>query len=410
MTAVFFTLQAALLLVASWFAFYKKDNARAALCGLLLVKTNIIWALLSGSFSGMPAAVFSYCGALTAGAFINAYAFKRGSAVKPQRRHYAAVLAAVLLLLFLSGCSGKKVMPAVYSELQLKFVPARMAVTEKGEVYIGAERESNVYLYDIKNGKKLKVVQAGYAPGEILLKNNKVYIANEKNASVTVYDTVSDTAVSMDSGGDYPGALALNAEKNLLYVANTGSSNVAILDLNTRAIKKRIITGKWPSDLYLSPDNKYLYVSCKYTNVVQLIDAEREQFLFTKIETGVSPVQLIPLDKRFIAIINEWEYVFNQQSAVLIFDTKDYNIETSIRVDGGVFHGVLSKSKHYMYISVPLKDRVIFVDMKKKQVIHTMDFKDAAPRWLALSKDGTELYVGAPNLKKVIIIKVNSLL
>jgi DNA-binding beta-propeller fold protein YncE len=410
MIIVFFTFQAALLLLSAFFTFYKHDHARAALGGVLIVKTNIIWALLEPGLLAVPAVLFSYCGAMTILAFINTVIHKPVDSVNPGKRFYAAMLAALLLVLLFGGCAGQKAAPIVSSELDLKFVPGRLAVADKGEIYISAERERNVYLYGIKSGKKIRTIPAGYAPGEILVKNKKVYIANEKNASITVYDPVSDTAESMDCGGEYPGALALNAEKNLLYVANTGSSNVAIVDLKARSVRKKIVTGRWPSDLYLSPDNKYLYVSCKYTNTVQLIDAEKEQFLFTKIETGVSPVQLIPLDKRFIAIINEWEYVFNQQSAVLIFDTKDYNIETSIRVDGGIFHGVLSKSKNYMYISVPLKDKVIFVDMKKKQVVHSMEFKDAAPRWMALSKDGGELYVAAPNLKKILVISVKDLL
>jgi YVTN family beta-propeller protein len=401
----------ALLSASAYFMFACNDRARASLSGLLALKACALWLVASGGLGGAPAVAACFLGGLAVlSLLLPAFTASAGT-YGGAKTVLAAFTAALLLIFAFGGCGSKPaLMPAVAYELPLKFMPGRLAAAGGGEIYISAEREKNVYQYSVKTGKKIKSIPCGYGPGEILVKNGRVYVANEKGASVTVYDPVSDTAETFDCGGEYPGALALNAEKNLLYVANTGSSNVAVIDLKARAVKNRIITGRWPSDLYLSQDNKVLYVACKYTNTVQMIDAEKEEFLFTRIETGVSPVQLISLDKRYMAIINEWEYAFNQQSAILVFDKKDYDVESSIRVDGGIFNGALSKSRKYLFISEPQKDRVVFVDVRKKQAVHSMEFKDCAPRWLALSKDGRELYISAPGTKKVITVAVNGFL
>lgn len=410
MTAVVFGLQLAFAFCAAYFMFHKKEPGASVLPALLLVKANIIFIVLTGDISSAPVILASCAGMAAVFALVNLFLNRNGGGAG-RGRDYAVLIIMAGFALFLSGCgAGPKNFPAVEKEIDLKFVPSRVMAGAQGEVYVGTERDRQVYLYGIKDGKRLKTIDAGYKPVEIIESRGKIYIADEKSACVTVYSEVSGTSQNIDSGGEYPSALAVNTEKNLLYVANTGSGNVAIIDLNSGQAVKKLLTGKWPSDLYLTPDNRYLYVSCKYTNTLQLIDAENEEPLFTKIQTGVSPVQIIPIGRHRLAIVNEWEYAFNEQSAVLIFNMKNYSIESSIRTDGGIFNGVLSRTKRYLYISAPLKDEVLFVDLEKKQVVYSITLKDETPRWLDISKDGRKLYAACSNSKKLAVIAVNDFL
>lgn len=70
---------------------------------------------------------------------------------------------------------------------------------------------------------------------------------------------------------------------------------------------------------------------------------------------------------------------------------------------------MLSKSKKYLFISVPLKDRVVFMDIKKRCRVHKLIFKDDIPKYLALSKDGSTLYVSAQQSKKLYVVSLNDL-
>ena len=247
-------------------------------------------------------------------------------------------------------------------------------------------------------------------PVDIIKAGHKLYIANKRSNNITVYNTITDESYNINTRGIHPSAVSYNRVKDVLYAANMGSSNVAVIDMKQNKVTEKIPTGKWPSDLYLTPDNKYLYVSCQYTNTVELIDAMKQKHLFTKIDTGISPVRLVPLNKRHIAIINEWEYAFNHQSTIIIFDTDEYTLKTSIRVDGGIYDGMLSKSKKYLYVSVPLKDKLLFIDIKKRQKVYEMNFENDTPKWIDLSADGKTLYITGQHTKKLIMLEVNDLL
>jgi hypothetical protein len=122
------------------------------------------------------------------------------------------------------------------------------------------------------------------------------------------------------------------------------------------------------------------------------------------VQTGISPTKILPLNNKELAILNEWEYVFNLKSTIIIFDMYNYKINDSIKVDGGIFDGTLSKSKKYIYVSVPAKDKILFVNIKSKQKVHELNLEDDIPRYLAISEDGKQLFISAQNSKKLIII------
>ncbi|MCX8093367.1 MAG: beta-propeller fold lactonase family protein [Candidatus Goldbacteria bacterium] len=326
-------------------------------------------------------------------------------------KEFFLILIIIISIFIFSGCKTKeKIMPQIEKNLKLTFIPTDIAVTDGGKILIGSERENKIYIVDMVSGKTKKVINSGINPVEILIKNNFVYSANKTSSNVTIYNLLNGETINLPSGGQHPSALEFNAIKKVLYVANIGSSNISIIDIDKKEIKDKISTEKWPADILLTKNNKFLYVACKYTNVIQLLDAEKGRCLFTKIDAGVSPAQLIELDKFNIAIINEWEYSFNQQSTINVFDTRDYKLKYNILVDGGIFRGVLSKSKKYLYITVPLKDKIIFVDIKKKKKIFEITKKESGPRFINISPDGNYIFISCQTSKEVTVIRVNDLL
>jgi YVTN family beta-propeller protein len=331
--------------------------------------------------------------------------------VKRNYKEYALFLFVIVFVFLFSGCSREiSKPPQIEINYKLNFIPSDVCVLNNEKIFVGAEREKKIAIVNLTTGKINKIINSGANPVDILVKGNYVYSANKSSSDVTIHNLLNNETINVQSGGQNPSALALNDAKKLLYVANTGSSNVSVIDIPGKKIKSRIYTEKWPSDILITKDYKYLYVPCKYTNVIQLIDAEKERCLFTKIDAGISPAQLLKLNNRHIAIINEWEYSFNQQSTINVFDTKDYAIKYNIRVDGGIFRGALSRSKKYIYLTVPSKDKIIFVDVKKRSKIFEIVKKDTAPKYIAVSPDGTDVFVSCQTSKEILRIKVNDLL
>ncbi|MBP7792895.1 MAG: beta-propeller fold lactonase family protein [Candidatus Goldbacteria bacterium] len=393
----------AFFMLLAGYCFFMKNNYRTFI--LLLFKMLVLCFLLN-----VKEPVYIVC-LFFAFCIVYVLVLMPVKIVKRNRKEYVLFLLAIVFVFLFSGCSKKiSKPPQIEINYKLNFIPSDVCVLNNEKILVGAEREKKIAIVNLNTGKINKIINSGANPVDILVKGNYVYSANKSSSDVTIHNLSDNETTNIPSGGQNPSALALNGEKKLLYVANTGSSNISIIDIQGKRIKSKINTEKWPADILITNDNKYLYVPCKYTNVIQLIDAEKERCLFTKIDAGISPAQLLKLNKRQIAIINEWEYSFNQQSTINVFDTKDYAIKYNIRVDGGIFRGALSRSKKYLYLTVPAKDKIIFVDVKKRSKIFEITKKDTAPKYIAVSPDGTDVFVSCQTSKEILRIKVNDLL
>jgi DNA-binding beta-propeller fold protein YncE len=413
MNRIFFIIALVFFLFAAYSYFIIKNKKHGSIAVILAVKTIFLWAILLGGPKEILPSLLPLAGIMfvlaAAGIIMN-----RDAEHEPDRTRYILTVVMIfLLMIFGAGCSGngpKK--PEITGELKLNYVPSAMAAPEKEELYVSSERGNMITVYDMRLLSKKRTIAAGYMPVDILFSGGAMYTANKSSNTVTIYNMAAGTSRNVNSGGAYPSSVAVDMQKNRLYVANLGTNNVAVLDLtqaNTPVVKS-IPVGKWPSDLYLSPDSRYLYVCCKYTNTIQVIDAEKEQPVFTKVDTGISPSKMVALSKKQIAIINEWEYAYNHQSTILVFDRINYSLEYDIMVEGGIFDAVLSKNKRYLYVSVPMKDILLFVDLEKRRTVFELNMTGATPRWLALSKDGKNLYVSGQQTQKVYTISLNGMI
>ncbi len=361
------------------------------------------------AFLNMPAPA-ALCTALFCGAAFIYYSLPRGNDAGFVK-HASAAAAVVLLAFLLSGCgNGPVIMPVIKEEIRLGFVPSALAVSSKDELYIGNERAAHVVVYNYREKKEIKKIRCGNAPSDIVISGDMVYITGRLDNTLTVYNSLTGESSVINVQGRSPSAVAVSGDRLKAYTANSGGSSVSVIDLEAGKAAGTIETGRWPSDVLLSPDGRKLYVACKYTNTIQVIDAERQRNLFTKIETGVSPVKLLQLNKRIVAVIHEWEYSFNNKSSMILFDTENYTVVSSIVTDGGIFDGALSKSKKYIYLSVPLKDRVIFIDAAGKDKKAEIFIKNSTPKALALSKNGQLLFAASQGSKRITVIKVNDLI
>ncbi len=406
MAALFFSIAAA------FFIFNRNDRKTAITCAVLAVKVLVIWAV-AGTGGIALSEFIPIAGVIVALILAAAFFLPIKAAANPDFRFLMMITAIVLLAVLSSGCkSAAAQLPQVTGELKLGFVPSKIMSPVKDELYIASERGKFISVYFMNLNTKKTTISTGYMPVDMLINNNTLYTANKSSNTVTIHNLETGKGVNIDSGGAYPCSLAVNLQKNRLYAANLGSNNVSVIDLGAPTINvvKTIPVGKWPSDLYLSPDNRYLYVCCKYTNTIQVIDAEKEQPIFTKVDTGISPSKMVPLNSHDIAIINEWEYAFNHQSTIIVFDRINYSLEYDIMVEGGIFDAALSRSKRFMYITVPLKDKVVFVDLKKRRTVYELEFRDDTPRWLALSPDKKTLYVACQHTQKIFTVSLNGML
>ncbi|MFP4466043.1 MAG: beta-propeller fold lactonase family protein [Candidatus Goldiibacteriota bacterium] len=334
---------------------------------------------------------------------------KSGNAAKG-----AAAVFMLCLIFSFWGCGNeeKKVlkMPEVKSSLNLKFTPSVLLAAPGKKLYVGSERKNRVYRYNMKNGKIEDIIATGKYPYDMMLDKEVLYTANSRGANVTVYDTKSGETNNIRTRGSYPSAVALSGNKKKLYAANRGSGNVSVIDLEKKKSVKRVSTGKWPSGLYIDDEEMYLYVACKYTNTVEIIDTATDELILTKIDAGISPILILEADKNDILIISEWKYSYNQKGSVIVMDKRDFFIKKTIMTEGGASDALVSKSKKYIYLAMPLEDMIVFMDYESGKEMHRIVFEDLMPKWLALSADGKFLYATTQKDDKIHTIALNGLI
>ena len=404
-----FLCEITVLLLFFYFVFSGR-TAEALYSSIILFKLNILFIIMSPGSPG-PAVLAAVCGlfALATAVFI-AVSYENKTRLPLFKKEYTLVIMSlVLLALFMNGCSflERENLPKLVGEIKLDYVPGKIFINGKNEFYVCAEKQEKVMLYDLRDKTLKKTIATQLIPSDMLMYDKKIYVANKGSRSITVYDQTADKSENYKCGGGQPAALA--RDNTTLFCANAGSDNVSFIDLCTMKVMKTIATGKWPSFLYFFPQAKNLYVACKYTNTIDVIDIEKEKHVFTKINTGISPVKIIPLRNGELAVLNEWVYAFNNKSAVIFLDMKTYAVKRSINVTGGLCDGILSKSGNYLYISDPVSDTLKFIDIKTKKQLQAIGAPGAVVKWLALSQDGKYLFVSCQGQKKILIIAVRGL-
>jgi YVTN family beta-propeller protein len=395
--------------LSAYFLFYKRNNDLLSAGLTAGAKSLFLIAVLSSGNTRLFA-VAMFAGLLV----MLLFAASSDNEKTVSKKEYGVIIGFTLFaLVFFQGCNfnNTAIMPSVRGELNFDFVPSEIATDSNDELYVGTERDKFVYLYGTYDKKQRAVYQAGLYPYDMIKDGSKLYIAGKMGGIVTVYDLPTGKRADIDTLGKYPSAIALDKQKNILYAANMGSASVSVIDLNLNKTVKLISTGKWPAGLYLPADGRLLYTACKYTNTVEIIDTEKQQVVFTLAQVGTSPSALVPLGKRDVAVINEWEYAFNHKGSLTVFDRLEYRVKANYLIPGGASSGVLSKSRRYLYMAVPLKDMVVFMDIKKGEVVDEVKFdRDSMPNFMALSGDGRTLYVTCQKQKKVEMISVNGLI
>ncbi len=404
MIAVFLAVAIFSSLLAVYFAGIVKNKTAVLICTALSVKIVFIVFLLLGTSAGLTVLVACLIGALAL--FIPAIARLKLEPKTGVKEIIVVFVFIIVAALFSGGCAVAGP-PSPNLEINLKFKPAKILALNREEIFICAETEKYVYKYSLKEKKITAVIECGNIPSDLLLDGKRLYISSMAGGSITAYNIDTKKTWPIKIGGQGQSALALSKDCGKLYATNMKSSSVSVLDLTSLKVTNKITTGRWPSDITVSPDGKYLYVICQYTNTFEVVDLDSEQPVLTKINTGVSPVSMALIGKNKVAVVNEWEYAANHKSAVVIIDTKDgYNVEKSLLVDGGVYCGLTSKSREYIMLSVPSKDKVIFVNLRTGKKKYELYFKDYYPKYMTLSPGGGMLFVACPQAKKIMLINI----
>lgn len=189
-------------------------------------------------------------------------AFETSARSRAAAGRRAAVAAAVLLPLVMTGCSRRHFprYPANFREYAW--------VTNGGS--------NTVTAFDLVNMTTAATIGVGDDPVAIAVNpaRNEVYVANAGSGTVSVIDAERNR-VSLTIGVHRdPTSIAVDARGERAYVTNAGSNNVSVIDLTKRREVAVFGVGEGPAEVRVSPDGGTLVVTNRGAGSVSVVDAK----------------------------------------------------------------------------------------------------------------------------------------
>ena len=366
------------------------------------------------------------------------------------KRAIAIGVGALALLLF-TGASTV--------ETKVKYPsPSELAISSDGKwLYAVCEGTNEVAVIDTGARAVVARVPVGRVPRGISLSSDgkRAWVANSWDDTVTEIDVTSRRATrTLPTGFEPTGVVADHAGESL-YIANRLSNDISIVNLASGKEDYRLLGGRGESYVAMSPDGGRVYMTHVYPNLgkhrtqplseITEIDArhhvvESREWLHGSagvfhlalsndgrlgVAAEIRPKNLIPLAH----VEHDWAFV----NALAVFGADLGGTVAHVPLDeldhifSLPYAVVISADKKFIYVSASSSDEVGVVDVAKlERTIHAnqgsleTDLSASAhyvaaripvgsnPRGLALSPDGTKLYVAARLDDKIDVIDTAS--
>lgn len=191
-------------------------------------------------------------------------------------------------------------------------------------------------------------------------KSGLIYVTTELLQSVSMIDPASLKIVgSIPTGKDESHMFAINRDETRGYTANVGSGTVSVIDIPNRKTLSIIPVAKSIQRISISTDDRFVFTSDQHEPRIGVIDTKTNQ-------------------------VSQW------------IKTPDISFATTPTPDGKLLISVLTRS-----------NQVCFIDLKKQEVIETVDLAKA-PQEVLVQPDGSTAYVSCDATRQVAVIDLTT--
>jgi YVTN family beta-propeller protein len=328
--------------------------------------------------------------------------------------------------------------------------PVEMAISsDGGTLYVVCEGTDELAVVDARSGSVTRRIAVGRVPKGIALApdGRRAYVVNSWSDDVSEIDLASFKVVRTLHAGFEPTSAITDRRGAFLYTANRISNDVSVIDLKSGAEIKRLLAGRGASYLALSPDGTRIYSTHIYPNSgkfrtpsqseITVIDTARQMVVDRYgldkaagifhvalsrdgrlgVVAQLRPKNLVPLAHvEHGWVMGNTISVFGADAGELI----QLPIDELERYFTPPFAVAIAPDKSAVYISTTGSDSVTVIDVgrllkfirsltpaQRKTVANDLSASanyvesripvGLAPKGLALSPDGSRLYVATRN-------------
>lgn len=252
------------------------------------------------------------------------------------------------------------------------------------------------------------MVLGGYASSShdfVGVPPSDLYVANGASTTVSSADPVTAAVGELATVGTMPAAVVGSSDGKRLYVANRASDNISVVSIDSGTAIATIPTGAGPSAVALSPDNARLYVTNETDNTISVVDttalAVQETFTIHDPNSYVHPRSIgLTRDgtKLFVSFAGEYD--------IDVIDAWTGQSLDTIYCDEGADSLAVSPDGSFLYASSGGNSGALYqIDPQSDAILNTWHvyptFVLATPGSIAVSPDGTRVYVGSADTMNV---------
>ncbi len=153
--------------------------------------------------------------------------------------------------------------------------PFGIAVTSRGQLFVGDWNGAHIASLDTKGNGEPKTVEVGQAPAHLLLTHDEkmLFVANRESDSVSAVRAGDLTIAATIPVGRAPFAMALSPDGARLYVGNVQSGTVSVIDTGKLEVVDTLKSGAMPYGAAVTPDASRVLVSNQQSGTLSVLGA-----------------------------------------------------------------------------------------------------------------------------------------
>ena len=230
-------------------------------------------------------------------------------------------------------------------------------------------------VFDIKEGKLVKVIKGGSDPEEFSLSKDGtlLYSSNEDTAETSIVDIAAGTVVASLKVGEEPEGVSTSPDGKFVYVTSEQDGAIFVIDTAEGKVLKNLKVGARPRSVAFFPDSMKAYVSLENDGSLGIIDtAKHIKTGEIKIGNPKDPDNIKPM-KVILSSDGKTAYVSTGRGKkVYTIDTATSKITDSFEVGRRPWGIGLSPDGKLLYTANGPSNDVSVVDLATKMVIKTI--------------------------------------
>lgn len=240
------------------------------------------------------------------------------------------------------------------------------------------------------------------SPTDLVATDTRAYIAHAGNQSLTIVDTVSGKVLQTITLRYTPTMLAIGPSGTRLYISNALAGTVSVLSTATNSVVKTIRVGDSPTGIAVSPGGSRVYVVNSDDGTVSKISTLTNKVVGTVygVGKGVSSIAISPDGSTIYTLSSTTGEISRFSTASLFAKT----IPGAAAGSAGI---TFSADGSRVFVA-DVAGSVRIIDAVSHEVIDSITVTTGTPFDLAVSADGTALFVARSDDGKLSVYDVAS--